>query len=58
MNGQPSRPKGQFMKITQITVGLLLAMTTAAPLRAQISAFTYQGRLNLNGAPADGIYDL
>ncbi|MBE0545997.1 MAG: tail fiber domain-containing protein [Verrucomicrobia bacterium] len=46
------------MKITQITVGLLLAMTTATPLPAQISAFTYQGRLNLNDAPADGIYDL
>lgn len=46
------------MKITQIMVGLLLAMTTATTLHAQTSAFTYQGRLNLNDAPADGIYDL
>jgi hypothetical protein len=44
------------MKRTQITLGLLLILT-AAPLRAQVSAFTYQGRLNLNGAPANGHYD-
>jgi hypothetical protein len=45
------------MKITQILAGLLLATTAATPLRAQVSAFTYQGRLNLNGAPANGYYD-
>ena len=45
------------MKITRITLGLLLAVTAAAPLHAQVSAFTYQGRLNLNGAPANGHYD-
>jgi hypothetical protein len=45
------------MKRIQITLGLLLVISAATPLRAQVSAFTYQGRLNLNGAPANGYYD-
>jgi len=46
------------MKRIQITLCLLLAITVATPLRAQVSsAFTYQGRLDLNGAPANGHYD-
>ncbi len=45
------------MKSARIVLGLLLAVTTTAPLRAQVSAFTYQGRLNLNGTPANGHYD-
>jgi hypothetical protein len=57
MNGQRLLMKEKFMKITSITFGLLLAMTTTTSLRAQVSAFTYQGRLNLNGTPATGHYD-
>ena len=45
------------MKTTRIMLGLLLTLATATPARAQISAFTYQGRLNLNGVPANGHYD-
>ncbi len=45
------------MKTTCIMLGLLLTLAAATPARAQISAFTYQGRLNLNGAPANGHYD-
>ena len=32
-------------------------MTAVTSLRAQISVFTYQGRLDLNGAPVNGRYD-
>ena len=45
------------MKSIQITLGLLIALTATTPLRAQVSAFTYQGRLNFNGGPASGRYD-
>lgn len=41
--------------ILLIVVNLLAA---TGPLAAQITAFTYQGRLTDNGAPANGIYDL
>lgn len=40
---------------TYLLLGTLLL---AASLRAQTAAFTYQGRLNDNGVPANGIYDL
>ncbi len=33
------------------------ALSTATLLHAQGTAFTYQGRLNVNGAPASGTYD-
>ena len=36
----------------------LATLAAAASLRAQGTAFTYQGRLNQNGAPVTGIYDL
>src|ERR1017187_8085762 len=49
------------MKMARIQ---LILFATAAALslgmngaRAQGSAFTYQGRLNVNGAPASGTYD-
>jgi hypothetical protein len=45
------------MKRITLTFILFLATFAAMPLRAQISAFTYQGRLDLNGAPANGYYD-
>lgn len=45
------------MKRITLTFSLLLATAAATPLHAQISAFTYQGRLDLNGAPANGSYD-
>jgi hypothetical protein len=38
--------------------GLLLSLLTAASCLAQGTAFTYQGRLDDGGAPANGIYDL
>jgi hypothetical protein len=37
---------------------LLAALGAAASLQGQGTAFTYQGRLNQNGGPATGIYDL
>jgi hypothetical protein len=37
---------------------LLTAVATTACLHAQGTAFTYQGRLNDNGVPATGSYDL
>jgi len=37
---------------------LLAALVMVTSLRAQGTAFTYQGRLNQNGSPATGIYDL
>ncbi len=45
------------MKRITLTFTLFLAMAVATPLHAQVSAFTYQGRLDLNGAPANGYYD-
>jgi hypothetical protein len=49
------------MKMTRIQV-ILLATSAALSLgmngvRAQGTAFTYQGRLNVSGAPASGTYD-
>src|SRR5258708_1108038 len=38
-------------------LGLLIWLTASA-VQAQTSAFTYQGRLTDNGAPANGFYDL
>ena len=35
-----------------------LLLIGAASSRAQNTVFTYQGRLNLNGTPANGLYDL
>jgi len=37
---------------------LILALGSLAPAWAQGTAFTYQGRLSDNGAPANGSYDL
>ncbi len=37
---------------------LALFVSAHAPLQAQGTAFTYQGRLNFNGAPAAGNFDL
>lgn len=37
---------------------LLAALGTAASVQAQGTAFTYQGRLNQNGNPSTGLYDL
>jgi Chaperone of endosialidase len=49
------------MKTNRIIALALLGLSTLnvqlATLRAQGTAFTYQGRLNANGAPANGIYD-
>jgi len=41
-------------------LGLILGMaiTSTTSARAQVTAFTYQGRLDDGGAPANGIYDL
>lgn len=46
------------MKPTQILlVTVVLGVLALTPARAQTSAFTYQGRLNNNGAPANGVFD-
>ena len=45
-------------KIIRSLLTALLSIACAPALNGQSSAFTYQGRLNLNGAPANGIYDL
>ena len=40
-------------------VGAVILFVSIAPAAfAQTTAFTYQGRLNDNGAPAHGTYDL
>ncbi|HEX5220919.1 MAG TPA: hypothetical protein VFZ59_15220 [Verrucomicrobiae bacterium] len=36
----------------------LLLLVIAVPLQAQTTAFTYQGRLDLNGSPVSGLHDL
>src|SRR5437667_96054 len=50
------------MKANRIILGTLLAtiisLGGASQLHAQGSAFTYHGRLNDGGAPANGVYDL
>src|SRR5206468_8279250 len=45
---------------TMPLLGALIVITLACclPARAQDTAFTYQGRLNENGQPANGNYDL
>lgn len=45
------------MKRITLTFTLFLVSVAATLLHAQISAFTYQGRLELNGTPANGSYD-
>ena len=41
-----------------IYVSILAALAfTATQSRAQVTAFTYQGRLNAEGGPANGVYD-
>ncbi len=42
---------------TKLLYSLLLLLTAATLARAQGTAFTYQGRLNLDGAPVNGPYD-
>ncbi|MGH7953739.1 MAG: hypothetical protein ACREFE_17720, partial [Limisphaerales bacterium] len=37
---------------------VFVALLAAQTLRAQGTAFTYQGRLDDSGSPANGIYDL
>jgi hypothetical protein len=44
-------------RATVLTAALALFLGTHNGLQAQGTAFTYQGRLNLNGSPAAGIYD-
>ena len=47
------------MKTTlRIHLVLLALLGAIAPVHAQGTAFTYQGRLNANGIPANGSYDL
>ena len=41
-----------------ILAALLLAVNLPLSIYAQGTAFTYQGRLNYNGNPANGVYDL
>src|SRR6478736_3051163 len=46
------------MLILRPLVILVCLLGSAVKLSAQGSAFTYQGQLNANGAPASGSYDL
>ena len=48
------------MKSNLIRLACLLTalLALAKGIHAQGTAFTYQGRLNLNGTPANGSYDL
>jgi len=39
---------------TKLLYSLFLLLTAATLARAQGTAFTYQGRLNLDGAPVNG----
>lgn len=53
----PSHPK--LMKICLLLLlAALCGLGTDASLAAQSAEFTYQGRLNQNGVPASGIFDL
>ena len=45
-------------KLHQLLAALLAALTLTASAHAQTTAFTYQGRLNDNGVPANGTYEL
>jgi hypothetical protein len=54
------RPKSHIVMKNR-NLKLLIALTLLTGLRqasAQGTAFTYQGQFNVNGAPADGSYDL
>src|SRR5438132_916633 len=42
---------------TKLLYSLFLLLTAATLAHAQGTAFTYQGRLNLDGAPVNGPYD-
>ena len=42
---------------TKLLYSLFLLLTAATLARGQGTAFTYQGRLNLDGAPVNGPYD-
>ena len=42
---------------TKLLYSLFLLLTAATLARAQGTAFTYQGRFNLDGAPVNGAYD-
>ena len=48
--------KSKILLLSVVTIGGLLTPVTS--LFAQGTAFTYQGRLNDNGQPANGSYDL
>ena len=41
-----------------LLLAALCGFASLVSLHAQSTAFTYQGRLNQNGAPAQGVYDL
>ena len=45
-------------RLVFLIAALLVLLGHAPPTFAQGTAFTYQGRLTDNGAPATGIYDL
>jgi len=46
------------MKYYVLLLLTLALLSASKPLHAQGTAFTYQGRLNVNSAPANGSYDL
>ena len=63
LGGGSERFKSGLTSLTPMKYYVLLLLTLALlsaskPLHAQGTAFTYQGRLNVNSAPANGSYDL
>src|SRR5215475_16002569 len=46
------------MKMNYFFLGMAITLATAWHLQAQSTAFTYQGRLDDGGNPANGSYDL
>jgi len=59
LNREASRKQIPISKTILALIALtVLALTGVSRAIAQTTAFTYQGRLNDNGAPANGNYDL
>src|SRR5436309_691921 len=51
----------RLLRISRLSLGLLILLSTInfnLSTFAQGTAFTYQGRLNIGGAPVNGTYDL
>ena len=52
------KTKLAFLRPAALALFLLVMMNHPLSTFAQGTAFTYQGRLNASGQPANGVYDL